>query len=43
MAGMPGMSIASPWSPGQLWLSFLMWAVMMAAMMLPSAAPMVAT
>ncbi|HVA39754.1 MAG TPA: DUF2182 domain-containing protein [Candidatus Binataceae bacterium] len=42
MAGMPGMSMASPWSPAQLWLTFLMWAVMMVAMMLPSAAPMVA-
>jgi predicted metal-binding membrane protein len=43
MAGMPGMSMASPWSPAVLWLTFLMWAVMMVAMMLPSAAPMVAT
>jgi predicted metal-binding membrane protein len=42
MAAMPGMSMASPWSPAQLWLTFLMWAVMMVAMMLPSAAPMVA-
>lgn len=41
MPGMPGMSMA-PWSPGQLWLTFLMWSVMMVAMMLPSAAPMVA-
>jgi len=41
MAGMPGMSPASPWSPAALWLTFLMWAVMMVAMMLPSAAPMV--
>lgn len=41
MAGMPGMSMASPWSPAALWLTFLMWAVMMVAMMLPSAAPMV--
>jgi predicted metal-binding membrane protein len=40
MPGMPGMSMA-PWSPGQLWLTFLMWSVMMVAMMLPSAAPMV--
>jgi predicted metal-binding membrane protein len=41
MAGMPGMSMPSPWSPQQLWLTFLMWAVMMVAMMTPSAAPMV--
>ena len=41
MAGMPGMSMPSPWSPAVLWLTFLMWAVMMVAMMLPSAAPMV--
>jgi predicted metal-binding membrane protein len=43
MAGMPGMSMASPWSPAALWMTFLMWSVMMVAMMLPSAAPMVAT
>jgi predicted metal-binding membrane protein len=42
MPGMPGMPMASPWSPTQLWLTFLMWAVMMVAMMMPSAAPMVA-
>jgi predicted metal-binding membrane protein len=30
-----------PWSPGQAWLMFAMWWVMMAAMMVPSAAPMV--
>jgi predicted metal-binding membrane protein len=41
MAAMPGMSMASPWSPAALWLTFLMWAVMMVAMMLPSGAPMV--
>ncbi len=42
MAGMPGMAMVSPWSPAQLWLTFLMWAVMMVAMMMPSTAPMVA-
>ncbi|HLK85576.1 MAG TPA: DUF2182 domain-containing protein [Candidatus Binataceae bacterium] len=42
MASMPGMSMASPWSATQLWLTFLMWAVMMVAMMMPSTAPMVA-
>ncbi|HEY2524289.1 MAG TPA: DUF2182 domain-containing protein [Candidatus Binataceae bacterium] len=41
MASMPGMSMPSPWSPQQLWLTFLMWTVMMIAMMAPSAAPMV--
>jgi predicted metal-binding membrane protein len=41
MAAMPGMSMASPWSPAQLWMTFSMWAVMMVAMMMPSAAPMV--
>ena len=41
MAGMPGMAMPSPWSPPQLWLTFLMWTVMMVAMMTPSAAPMV--
>jgi predicted metal-binding membrane protein len=41
MAGMPGMSMPSAWSPAALWLTFLMWAVMMVAMMLPSATPMV--
>jgi len=41
MAGMPAMSMPSPWSPQQLWLTFLMWTVMMVAMMTPSAALMV--
>jgi predicted metal-binding membrane protein len=41
MSAMPGMAMGSPWSPVQLWLTFSMWAVMMIAMMLPSAAPMV--
>jgi predicted metal-binding membrane protein len=47
MPGMPGMRAAAPmahpWSPAALWLTFLMWAVMMVAMMLPSSAPMVTT
>lgn len=30
-----------PWTPGHAWLVFAMWAVMMAAMMLPGAAPMI--
>jgi len=41
MSAMPGMTMISPWSPAQLWLTFSMWAVMMVAMMMPSAAPMV--
>ena len=42
MAGMPGMMIPpEPWSPSYLAANFTMWALMMVAMMLPSAAPMV--
>lgn len=37
MAPMP----AAPWTPGHVLLMFVMWALMMAAMMLPSAAPVV--
>jgi predicted metal-binding membrane protein len=36
-SGMPGMR---PWSALDFWLVFLMWAVMMVGMMVPSAAPM---
>jgi predicted metal-binding membrane protein len=45
MAGMAGMEMAAaaPFAPAQLWLTFLMWAVMMVAMMMPSASPMVTT
>ncbi|NKC15536.1 MAG: DUF2182 domain-containing protein [Gammaproteobacteria bacterium] len=32
---------ARPWAPLDFWLTFLMWAVMMMAMMVPSAFPMV--
>ena len=39
---MPGMSSeAKPWTPGYLLASFTMWTLMMVAMMLPSAAPMI--
>jgi predicted metal-binding membrane protein len=40
---MPGMAMpgAHPWAPLDVALLFLMWAVMMTAMMLPSAAPMI--
>jgi predicted metal-binding membrane protein len=39
---MPGMAMTPmPWSPGYALLIFLMWWVMMIAMMVPSAAPMV--
>ncbi len=40
--GMSGMSsVPEPWSFTTAWLAFLMWTVMMAGMMLPSAAPVV--
>jgi len=39
--GTMDMSMPMPWSPGYALLVFLMWWVMMAAMMLPSAAPMI--
>lgn len=38
---MPGMAMQRPWSWLDAWLMFLMWAVMMVAMMLPSASPMI--
>jgi predicted metal-binding membrane protein len=39
---MPGMAMQAPASPeGEFLLAFLMWAVMMIGMMLPSAAPMI--
>jgi predicted metal-binding membrane protein len=42
MTGMPGMATApDPWSAGYWLATFAMWALMMVAMMLPSAAPMV--
>ena len=39
---MPAMAMPMPhqWTPGDMWLMFLMWAVMMVAMMLPGASPM---
>jgi predicted metal-binding membrane protein len=40
MAAMPGMVMTSAWGAREAALTFVMWAVMMAAMMLPSAAPM---
>jgi len=47
MADMPGMEMMTPapapWTATQFVLVFLMWAIMMVAMMLPSAAPMVLT
>lgn len=45
MPDMPGMAMPpalSPWSAGYLGATATMWAVMMVAMMLPSAAPMIA-
>ncbi|MFC7499105.1 DUF2182 domain-containing protein [Enterovirga sp. GCM10030262] len=41
MAEMAGMAAPEPWSAGYLLPAFLMWALMMVAMMLPSAAPMI--
>ncbi|HKX79521.1 MAG TPA: DUF2182 domain-containing protein [Novosphingobium sp.] len=42
MADMPGMEAAlDPWSADYLLAAFAMWALMMVAMMLPSAAPMI--
>ena len=40
MTAMPGMVMTSAWGAREAALTFAMWAVMMAAMMLPSAAPM---
>ena len=42
-AGMAGMAMMTPavWTPGYAVLMFFMWCVMMVAMMLPSAAPMI--
>jgi predicted metal-binding membrane protein len=41
--GMAGMAMVAPavWTPGHAVLMFFMWCVMMVAMMLPSAAPMI--
>ena len=39
MPDMPGMMMPVAWTPGYAGLMFVMWWVMMAAMMLPSAAP----
>ena len=41
MAGMPGMVMTGPWSAADSVAMFVMWAVMMVAMMLPSVSPMV--
>src|SRR5690242_6846417 len=41
MAGMDmAMLMAHRWTPADIWLMFVMWAVMMVAMMLPGASPM---
>ena len=37
------MPTVQPWSAVDYWLMFVMWSVMMAAMMTPSASPMVLT
>jgi len=42
MPGMPAMMVPpDPWNPADLFATFTMWALMMVAMMLPSAAPMI--
>src|SRR5262245_16287925 len=41
--GGAGAAHVMPWGPGDLGAAFVMWAVMMVAMMLPSAAPMIGT
>jgi predicted metal-binding membrane protein len=39
----PMHNISAAWTPGYFWMTFTMWAIMMVAMMVPSAAPMVLT
>jgi predicted metal-binding membrane protein len=39
MTAAMGMPVGAPWGPADLWLTFVMWVVMMTAMMLPSAVP----
>lgn len=43
MAGMAMLPSAKPWTASEIALTFVMWWVMMAGMMLPSAAPMILT
>lgn len=43
MEDMPGMAMAHVWTAAELGLLFVMWAVMMIAMMVPAATPMVLT
>ncbi len=38
-----GLPVASPWTAGYALMTFVMWAIMMAGMMLPSVAPMILT
>lgn len=39
----PMHNVSAAWTPGYFWMTFLMWAVMMVAMMVPSVTPMVLT
>ena len=39
----PMHDMSAAWTPGYFWMTFLMWTVMMVAMMVPSAIPMVFT
>ncbi len=41
MPSMGGMTASTPWTPAYAFSVFLMWSIMMVAMMLPSAAPMI--
>ena len=43
METMPGMPMPVAWGAGHFLLTFLMWAVMMVAMMVPTASPMILT
>jgi predicted metal-binding membrane protein len=42
IAAMAAMPMAHQWTVADAWLTFVMWAVMMVAMMVPSASPMIA-
>jgi predicted metal-binding membrane protein len=41
MMDMPGMPMAAPWALSHFVMMFLMWAIMMVGMMIPSASPMI--
>ena len=43
MQALPGGEVSWQWTPGAVFMTFVMWAVMMVAMMLPTAVPFVST